>query len=95
MHASVRGSSRARSSRLQARLTGVERVDLEVLWAEDKAPVTFEDIPFCAAAGEVLVFPTAAALRVAPAHVARMRLVAVGQDGRKELGQYTFVHTPS
>jgi hypothetical protein len=30
-----------------------------------------------------------------PAHVARMRLVAVDEAGRRTLGDYTFNHTPS
>jgi len=81
-------------SRLQAPLAGVERVDLMVVAQEGAAELTFEDIPFDPAAGEVLVVPSAAALRALPAHTARMRLFAVGAGGRKPLGEYTFVHTP-
>ncbi len=81
-------------SRLEARLAGVERLDLVVLGAGGEAQATYEDIPFDPAAGEVLVCPSAAALRALPAHTARMRLVAVGAGGMKALGEYTFVHTP-
>ena len=81
-------------SRLQAPLAGVERVDLMVVAQEGAAEATFEDIPFDPAAGEVLVVPSAAALRALPAHTARMRLFAVGAGGKKPLGEYTFVHTP-
>lgn len=80
-------------SRLQAPLAGVERVDLVI--GEPGGPdATYEDIPFDPAAGEVLVVPSAAALRALPAHTARMRLFAVGAGGKKPLGEYTFVHTP-
>jgi anti-sigma factor RsiW len=82
-------------SRLEAPLAGVQRLDLVVLGPGRQAEVTFEDIPFDAAAREVLVFPSAAALKALPAHTQRMRLVAVGGAGaRTAIGEYTFVHTP-
>lgn len=81
-------------SRLQVPLAGVQRLDLVYLGPDGEAQATFEDIPFDAAAGEVLVLPSAAALRAMPAHTARMRLVAVGTEGAKPLGDYTFNHTP-
>jgi Putative zinc-finger len=75
-------------SRLQAPLAGVERLDLVV------GPATYEDIPFDPAAGEVLVCPSPAVLRPRAAYTERMRLFAVRADGRKQIGEYTFVHTP-
>ena len=81
-------------SRLQAPLAGVERLDLVYVGPDGEAQATFEDIPFDAAAGEVLVLPSAAAVRAMPAHTFRMRLVAVGAHGAKPLGDYTFIHTP-
>ena len=82
-------------SRLQAPLAGVERVDLVLLGEGSEADATLEDVPFDAAAGEVLFCPAAAALKALPAHTARMRLVAVGAGGKRTLGDYTFAHTPS
>lgn len=81
-------------SRLQAPLSGVERLDLVYVGPDGEAQAIFEDIPFDAAAGEVLVLPSAAALRAASAHTARMRLVAVADELTKPIGEYTFVHTP-
>lgn len=82
-------------SRLEAPLAGVRRLDLELLDALGAARDRLEDIPFDPAAGEVLVLPAAAPLRLQPAHVERMRLVAVAEGARRALGEYTFFHTPS
>jgi anti-sigma factor RsiW len=82
-------------SRLEAPLAGVQRVDVVVLGAQGEAQATFEDIPFDAGAGEVLLCPSAASLKQQPAFTARFRLVAVDGGGKKALGEYTFVHTPS
>jgi anti-sigma factor RsiW len=76
-------------SRLAAPLAGVRRVDLVT------AGGRFEDVPFDAAAGEVLVCPPPAALKRSGAHVDRVSLVAVEAAGERLLGEYTFVHTPS
>ena len=82
-------------SRLQAPLAGVERLDLMLLGPGGEVHATHEDIPFDPAAGEVLVFPAAAALKERGAFTLRMRLVAFGAGGQGPLGEYTFVHTPS
>lgn len=84
-------------SRMQATLTGVTRVDalqrLEL--GGEVREMRLEDVPFDPAAGEVLTLPVAAArLRKLPAHVMRVRLVAVDEAGEREIGQYTFAHTP-
>jgi hypothetical protein len=55
----------------------------------------FEDVPFDAAAGEVLVLPAPAALKRHGAFTQHMRLLAVEDAGERVLGEYTFVHTPS
>lgn len=81
-------------SRLQAPLAGVERLDLEMVGPGGEAGATLEDIPFDAAAGEVLVLPSAAALKARTAFTERWRLVAVGAGGARPLGEYTFHHTP-
>jgi anti-sigma factor RsiW len=76
-------------SRLQAPLAGVQRVDLVI------AGGRFEDVPFDAAAGEVLVIPAAAALKRRGSFTQNMRLVAVEDAGERVLGDYTFLHSPS
>ena len=81
-------------SRLQAPLAGVERLDLEMVGPGGEAGATLEDIPFDAAAGEVLVLPSAAALKARQAFTERWRLVAVGAGGARRIGEYTFHHTP-
>ena len=82
--------------RMQAPLAGVKRVDvlqrLEV--GGEVSEQRVEDLPFDPAAGEVLLLPSAAALRKLPAHTMRMRLVAVDEAGERPLGEYTFAQTP-
>jgi anti-sigma factor RsiW len=88
-------------SRLQVPLQGVERIDLVVspvspakAGAQSPADLRLEDIPFDAASGEVVVAPSIAHVRTLPAHRQVMRLVAVGADGERLLGEYTFNHSP-
>lgn len=76
--------------RLQAPLEGVERIDLLVAPTD----LRLEDVPFDAAAGEVVVAPSIAYIRTLPAHRQVMRLIAVGADGERVLGEYTFNHSP-
>jgi hypothetical protein len=80
-------------SRLAADLRGVTRLDLAVR-VGDGPEQRLSDLPFDAAAGELIVMPPTADLRAAPAHVQRMRLLAVELGGERVLGEYTFDHTP-
>lgn len=81
-------------SRLRAPLAGVKRLDLVRVHAG--APETrVTDVPFDAQAGEVLVIPSAAWLKTMPAFTMQMRLIAVGERGEKQLGDYTFNHSPA
>jgi hypothetical protein len=75
-------------SRLQAPLQGVTRVDLVV------GDLRFEDVPFDASSGEVVLTPGTEHIRGMPAHRLIMRLVAVDAQGERVLGDYTFDHTP-
>jgi anti-sigma factor RsiW len=76
-------------SRLAAPLSGVQRVDLVTDGGR------FEDVPFDAAAGEVLMCPAPAELKQRSAFTHHVRLVAVEEAGERLLGEYTFLHTPS
>ena len=76
-------------SRLSAPLANVRRVDL----VTDAG--RFEDVPFDAAAGEVLMCPAPAALKRKGRFTLRVRLLAVDDAGERELGKYTFEHSPS
>ncbi len=78
-------------------LAGVARVDaLESLDPGDGRVQRWrvEDVPFDPQADAVLHLPSAAALKKLPAHVFRVRLVAVDPMGDRPLGEYTFAHTP-
>ncbi|MGE3161872.1 MAG: anti-sigma factor [Burkholderiales bacterium] len=80
----------------KAPLAGVKRVDAlgtrEVGGRTERWRV--EDVTFDAAAGEVLLAPSAAALRKPPAFTERVQLLAVDEAGERSLGEYTFRHTP-
>ncbi len=76
-------------SRLEAPLAGVRRVDLVT------SDGRFEDVPFDAGSGDVLVLPAPAELKRRGAFTHHMRLLAVEDAGERVLGEYTFVHSPS
>ena len=80
-------------TRLTADLRGVSRLDL-VSRVDDGPEERLADIAFDSAAGEVLHSPPADLLRAQPAHVARLRLLSVGAEGERLLGEYTFNHRP-
>jgi hypothetical protein len=80
-------------TRLVADLGGVSRLDL-VARVDEGAEERLADLPFDPAAGEVVFSPPADVLRARPAHVQRMRLLAVSPGGDRLLGEYTFDHRP-
>ncbi|HYC36277.1 MAG TPA: hypothetical protein VEC19_07630 [Usitatibacter sp.] len=79
-------------SRLEAPLRDVKRLDVIVDYA---GGVRFEDVPFDAASGEVVVVPGVESVKRMPAHRQVMRLVAVDEASERVLGTYTFNHTPA
>lgn len=82
-------------TRLEAPLQGVERLDAVMRLSLDPAVEhRLEDLPFDAAAGEVLYFSPVAKVRQLPAHTIAVTLLAVGDQGTRELGRYTFHHSP-
>jgi len=96
IHCTITAEDDAVMSRLKAPLAGVRRVDalrtLEVGGRIERQRA--EDVPFDAAAGEVLFMPSATALRKMPAHRWHVQLVAVDDSGERALAEYTFAHTP-
>lgn len=80
-------------ARLVADLRGISRLDL-VARLDDGPEERFADVPFDAAAGEVLHSPPADVLRALPAHVARLRLLSIDAGGERLVGEYTFNHRP-
>jgi len=80
-------------TRLDAPLTGVERLDLEHL-GEDPGLERLRDVPFDAAAGEVVYTSRIERVRALPATTLRVRLLAVAPSGERLVGEYTFHHTP-
>jgi hypothetical protein len=66
-----------------------DRVDAHLFGCET---VLLRDVPFDAASGEVVLLPALEAVRQMPAHVMRVRLLAVEAAGARELGHYSFHH---
>jgi len=80
-------------ARLTAELGGVSQLDL-VIRVDDGPEQRLADLPFDPAGGELVFAPSADTLRAQPAHVQRLRLVAVDPQGDRVLGEYTFQHAP-
>ena len=80
-------------ARLSADLHDVVRLDLASR-IDDDGEYRLADLPFDPSTGEVILAPSADVLRARPAQVERMRLLAVGPEGDRLLGEYTFTHTP-
>ena len=81
-------------TRLDAPLAGVERLDVELLGVEGAGRERLRDVPFDAAAGEVVLAARMERMRALPAATVRMRLLAVAPSGERLVGEYTFHHTP-
>jgi hypothetical protein len=80
--------------RLEAPLTGVQRIDMVTRFSFTDADQRQEDIPFVADSGVVVVSPSIDALRAMPASSLRVQLLAVDNQGERIIGEYTFNHTP-
>jgi len=82
-------------TRLEAPTGGVARLDAVVqLSLEPGMQHRLEDLPFEEAAREVLFFSPIAHVRQLPAHTMELTLLAVDEGGTRELGRYTFHHSP-
>ena len=94
VNCTIRPDDDAVVSRIRAPLSGVKRLDV-VRIQGGEAEARIDDVPFDAETGELLMIPSAAWLRTMPAFTMRLRLIAVGEAGESELGEYTFLHSPS
>ncbi|MCK0509735.1 hypothetical protein [Aromatoleum buckelii] len=81
--------------RLQVPLEGVQRLDITADASLGGDTEWLRDIPFDAASGEVVLLSKLAELREMPAHEMRVRVLAVEDQGSREIGHFTFRHTPS
>jgi hypothetical protein len=79
-------------TRLDAPLSGVERLDVERLG--EGFVERLRDVPFDAATGEVVLTSRIERIRALPASTLRMRLLAVAPAGERLVGEYTFHHAP-
>jgi hypothetical protein len=81
-------------TRLDAPLAGVERLDIERSGEGGAGVERLVDVPFDAAAGEVVYTLRMERVRALPATTLRARLLAVSPGGERLVGEYTFHHTP-
>lgn len=95
VNCTIRADDDAVISRLRAPLAGVQRLDLVRMRSGGEPDVRVTDVPFDAETGEVLVIPSAAWLKTMSTFTMRMRLIAVGEAGEQQIGDYTFNHSPS
>jgi hypothetical protein len=95
VNCTIRADDDAVISRIRAPLAGVKRLDVVRMRGGGEPEVRLADVPFDAETGEVLMIPSAAWLKTMPAFTMRMRLIAVGEAGEKQIGDYTFNHSPS
>jgi hypothetical protein len=95
VHCTIASDDDAVVSRLKAPLAGIGRLDLVSMNERGELLFRLEDIPFDPDAGEVIFCPAVAALKRHPAYTDHVRLLAVGDDGERAVGEYTFIHTPS
>ena len=91
VNCSVAPSDDVLVSRMEVPLEGVERVDAIALFEGEHR---LEDVPFDPGSGEVVMLPSIRFIRTLPAHSQSVRLVAVGAEGDRVLGEYTFNHSP-
>jgi hypothetical protein len=81
-------------SRLSGDFKGLTRIDLAVR-VDDGPEERVEDLPVALLAPEVILAQAMPALRALKSATVRMRLLGRGGEGEREIGEYTFAHTPS
>jgi hypothetical protein len=81
-------------TRLDAPLAGVERLDVERSGEAGAGVERLHDVPFDAAAGEVVYTIRMGRIRALPATTLRVRLLAMSPSSERVVGEYTFHHSP-
>jgi len=81
-------------SRLVAPLAGVERLDIVRLSSGGDAESRVMDIPFDANSGEVVMIPPPRQLKAMSSFTLRLRLIAMHASQERDIGHYTFNHSP-
>lgn len=94
VNCTIRADEDAVISRVRAPLVGVTRLDVANT-VGGGPEMRIADVPFNAKTGEVLIMQSGARLKAMLAFVLRKRLIAVDKSGEKEIGDYTFNHSPS
>jgi hypothetical protein len=95
VHCSVAPEDDLLVAHLEAPLQGVTRLDVVAqLSFEPGVQHRMQDIPFDPGEGELLYLPRVDRVRQLPAHTMLLTLLAVGAEGERELGRYTFHHQP-
>lgn len=94
VNCTVAGEDDVLVGRLQAPLQGVQRLDVATDVTLGGDTEWLRDIPFDAASGEVVFMSKLAEVRRMPAHEMRVRLLSVEGQGLREIGHFTFRHTP-
>ena len=81
-------------SRIMAPLGGVERLDIVRIGSsgDDQSRVT--DVPFDANSGEVVMIPPPRQLKAMSSFTLQLRLIAVDGSQERDIGRYTFNHSP-
>lgn len=94
VNCTVAGEDDVLVGRLQVPLQGVQRLDAATDVTPGGDTEWLRDIPFDAASGEVVFMSRLAEVRRMPAHEMRVRLLSVEGQGLREIGHFTFRHTP-
>ncbi|HTN50611.1 MAG TPA: hypothetical protein VMK32_14385 [Burkholderiaceae bacterium] len=82
-------------TRLAAPLLGIERLDLERVGTGGSSDLErLCDVPFDAAAGEVVFTLPMQRIRALPETTVRIRLIAPAPSGERLVGEYTLHHRP-
>lgn len=80
-------------SRLVAPLEGVTRVDVGVRLSLKEGEEWAYDVPFDVTSGQVLIAPKISHVRKLPTHDVHIRLLAVDDNGSREIAHYTLHHS--
>lgn len=79
--------------RLAADVSKARRLDLR--YTDPGGTRRIADIPFNPQTPELLLNVNAVHMRTMPAHIAKVELISIEEDGERVVGEYTFNHSPS